>query len=67
MAIFRALDDNPRLVALGLSDADLIRYVVNRSNKMPEQEALRALVHGKNCTPADTEFIRQIVEQFPIA
>jgi hypothetical protein len=67
--IFRCFDDpvdGPFLTALGLTDDDLVRYIVERANGSSEQDALDRLVEGRILGQTDAEHVRSIVEKFQI-
>jgi predicted HAD superfamily phosphohydrolase len=69
MAIFKCFDDpkvGPFLTVHGITDDDLIRYIVARANGTSAQQALDSLVKGRFATQGDVDYMRRIVEQFPI-
>jgi hypothetical protein len=68
MAIFKCLEDvdaGPRLTSLEITDGKLVKYIVSIAHGMAKEDALRALT-GKNASAADSDFVRSIVEQFPV-
>jgi len=70
MAIFKCIDDSttgPRLRTIGITDDDLVKYIVDRSNEPASDDyALRELLRGKNLHGDDEQFIGAIVAQISI-
>lgn len=67
--IFACLDDpktGPRLQAMGITDDDLVKYIVRRFEGFAHYDALAQLllVHDTNMREAD--YVGAIVEKFPI-
>ena len=69
MAIFKCVDDpkdGPFLTVHGISDEHLIRYIVERSSGVSSEEAFEHLSRGRFATKGDADYLRRIVERFPI-
>jgi hypothetical protein len=70
MTIFKALDDpdrGERLKALGITDEDFVRYIIARAKGASKDAALKQLLQGKKVHgDYDTDFVRGLVERFPI-
>lgn len=71
MAIFRVLDDTetgPRLKSLGITDEDLISYIVARGRGRARQDdAFKALLRRKALgSKEESDFVRSIVESLPV-
>jgi hypothetical protein len=78
MAIFKCIDDpttGPRLRTIGITDDDLVKYIVDRSNELGSDDyalrecddyALRELLRRKNLHGDDEQFIGAIVAQISI-
>ena len=69
MAIFKCVDDpkdGPFLKVHGIADEHLVKYIVERSNGASREEAFEHLSKGRFATQADADYLRSIVEQFPI-
>ena len=70
LAIYRALDDpatGRHLKRLGISDDDLVQYIVARARGASPEVALDALLKSKNIERDDEAgFVRRIIESLPI-
>jgi hypothetical protein len=67
MAIFRCFDDpedGPFLKVHGITDDDLVKYIIDRTSGSKE-DALARLVKGRVRGQADVDHVRKVVEQFP--
>ena len=67
MAIFRCFDDpedGPFLKVLGITDEDLVKYIIDRTRGSKE-DALAQLVKGRALGQADVDHVRKVIEQFP--
>jgi hypothetical protein len=65
--IFRCFDDpddGPLLKVLGITDEDLVNYIIDRAIGSKE-DALDRLVRDRVRGQADVDHVRKIVEQFP--
>ena len=67
-AIFDCLNNTetgPRLARLGITDDKLVRYIISRANNVSRDAAL-ILLTGRGLSEDDLNFVREIVEQFPL-
>jgi hypothetical protein len=64
MSIFTCLNDpdtGPRMRAAGVTEAGLVRYILDRAKGIGEHEALFKLLHAENPKMQDAEFVEEIV------
>jgi hypothetical protein len=69
VAIFSCIEvpeDGRFLKGLGITDADLVKYVVERANGSLQGDAFNSLVENRVLGQANLERVRRIVKQFPI-
>ena len=70
MALFTYVDDpliGPRLRSAGITDDDLVRYLVSRANGASKHDAFARLLQGKDLPNiADLAIIRRLLEEMPI-
>jgi|HubBroStandDraft_6_1064221.scaffolds.fasta_scaffold1367768_2 hypothetical protein len=69
MSIFKCLEDpkdGPFLKVHGITDEHLVKYIVSRANGASAEEAFASLSKGRFATTHDADYLRRIVEQFPI-
>jgi hypothetical protein len=55
-----------RLRKLGITDFAIITYVVRVQDGQPKDEALRGLLQGRSLSEEQVQFVRTVLERFPI-
>ena len=68
MSVFKCFDDpenRPRLVALGITDDDFVKYAARRSRGLKKKDALDRLFKGKRLSWDDKGFVLSLLEQLP--
>jgi hypothetical protein len=52
---------------MGITDYAIITYIVRVQDGQPKDAALRALLSGRHLTFEQSEFVRTVLDRFPIA
>ena len=68
MSVFKCFDDpenRPRLVALGITEDDFVKYAARRSRGVKKKDALDRLFKGKRLSWYDKGFVLSLLEQLP--